>query len=66
MKEKNYTGLIPENEFGKEITTQSSIILDTSDDAKHFCEVAKQRLLSIKKMARIGGDTECKLSINRF
>jgi len=47
--EKNYTGIIPENEEGKIIDTTSSIDFDTDEEAKTFFTVVKSRLLDVNR-----------------
>jgi hypothetical protein len=55
MDEKNYTGLVPDNEEGKEITAEHSVMLNNSNDAKSLYEQAKHRLLYIHNWKKITG-----------
>lgn len=60
MDEKNYTGMIPENSEGKEITAEASVCYKNEDEARTFYETAKSRLLSVNEWRNIAG----KLSAN--
>jgi hypothetical protein len=55
MEEKNYTGLIPANIEGKEITAEESITLSNTDEAKKLYETARQRLLFVHNWGKIAG-----------
>jgi hypothetical protein len=55
MLEKNYTGLIPENKEGKEITAEANVHCHTVDSAKEWYEAAKQRLLFVHEWGKISG-----------
>ncbi|HET7896242.1 MAG TPA: hypothetical protein VFL47_01185, partial [Flavisolibacter sp.] len=55
MQEKNYTGLIPENSEGREITAESSIQCETMDAAIQRYEAAKERLLFVHNWGKISG-----------
>src|SRR5881275_701223 len=55
MKEKNYTGLIPENREGREITAEASTMFSNDDAAKAFYSTARQRLLFIHNWGKITG-----------
>lgn len=49
MDEKNYTGLIPENVDGREITAASQCDLKNEKEAKDMYRMAKDRLLAVQK-----------------
>jgi hypothetical protein len=55
MDEKNYTGLIPENQEGKEIAAEHSVTLNDVSAAKLLYEQAKQRLLLVHNWGKIAG-----------
>lgn len=55
MQEKNYTGLIPPNIEGKEITAEASSSLPSEAEAKSFYKTAKQRLLYVHNWGKIAG-----------
>jgi hypothetical protein len=55
MQEKNYTGLIPPNIQGKEITAEAKTVLESSDAALTFYKTAKKRLLYIRGWGKIAG-----------
>ena len=55
MQEKNYTGLIPPNIEGKEITAEASSSFANEDEAKAFYETIKQRLLYVHNWGKIAG-----------
>lgn len=60
MTEKNYTGLVPENKEGKEITATASETLNSTEAAKELYNKAKERLQSVNNWGKIAG----KLSAN--
>ncbi len=47
MKEKDYTGQVPENREGKEITATASIHLNVENEAISHFSAAKERLMNI-------------------
>lgn len=55
MEEKNYTGLIPSNKEGREITAEATAEFNTIDEARSFYRTAKQRLLFIHNWDKIAG-----------
>lgn len=55
MKENNYTGLIPENTGGKEITVEAFTELSSPDDARSFYEKVKDKFLYIHNWGEIAG-----------
>jgi len=55
MQEKNYTGLVPENVEGKEITAESSVSLATADEAHNFYNLVRDRLLWVDDWQKITG-----------
>lgn len=55
MKEKNYTGLVPENIEGKEITAEAATNFETEAEAKSFYSTARQRLLFVHNWGKIAG-----------
>jgi hypothetical protein len=57
MKEKNYTGLIPANTKGREITAEASAKLSNEDEARAFYERVKKKLLHVHNWQTITGTT---------
>lgn len=55
MEEKNYTGLVPENAEGKEITAEASVTLASIDEAQSLYGVARERLLYVHNWGKITG-----------
>jgi hypothetical protein len=55
MSEKNYTGLVPKSEDGKEISAEHSVMLDNAAAAKLLYEQAKQRLLYVQNWGKLTG-----------
>src|SRR5436309_12859515 len=55
MEEKNYTGLVPANINGKEITADESVTLSHANEAKALYEKAKQRLLFVHNWGKLAG-----------
>lgn len=55
MKGKNYTGLIPEQNEGAEITAEADVELQNKEQATAFYKEAKQRLLFIHSWQKIAG-----------
>jgi hypothetical protein len=55
MKQKDFTGIVPDQYTGEEIETQSSIDLKNENEAQAFYEVAKARLLNVNSWHFIAG-----------
>lgn len=55
MEEKNYTGLVPENQHGVTIDSTASKELKDIDEAKAFYQIVKQRLLDVNRWHRVAG-----------
>ena len=55
MDEKNYTGLIPENKEGKEITAEASVTFKDSTEAGEFYKIARKRLLAVNDWGERAG-----------
>jgi hypothetical protein len=55
MKEKNYTGLIPANIEGKEITAEATVQLPDENNARTLYNTAKQRLLYVHSWGNLSG-----------
>lgn len=55
MKQKDFTGIVPDQYTGEEIETRSSIDLKNENEAKAFYEIAKGRLLSVNNWHFIAG-----------
>lgn len=55
MKERNYTGLVPKNTDGKEITAESSVKFRSAHEAKQFYQTARQRLLNVNDWGNLAG-----------
>jgi hypothetical protein len=55
MEQKNYTGLIPENKEGKEITAEASVTFKDAAEAKAFYKIASERLLDINNWGKRAG-----------
>ena len=53
MNDKNYTGLIPENKKGKEITAEHSTTFGSDKDAKSFYKIARERLLNVNNWGKV-------------
>jgi hypothetical protein len=53
MAEKNYTGLIPENRSGKEITAHTSAEFQDGDSARAFYKIARERLLYVHNWGKL-------------
>jgi hypothetical protein len=55
MKEKNYTGIIPEQETGKAIDAQTSVGLSNVEEAKAFFNIVKGRLQDVNNWHELTG-----------
>lgn len=55
MDEKNFTGLIPENIEGKEVTAQAGAKFENAAEAQTFYEKAKMKFLFIHNWKKIVG-----------
>lgn len=55
MLEKNYTGLIPVNQDGKEVNAEASVTCSTSEEAEAFYEIAKTKLLLVNNWHAVAG-----------
>jgi hypothetical protein len=55
MEEKNYSGIIPENQSGKPIDAVNSIQVNDPTEAKAFFETVKNRLLNVNDWEKIAG-----------
>jgi len=55
MQEKNYTGLIPEQKAGKEITAEATTKFQNAVQASAFYEEARKRLLYVHNWRNISG-----------
>jgi hypothetical protein len=55
MREKNYTGLVPENTEGKAITAEASVVFADPAEAKEFYRTARERLLLVNNWGSIAG-----------
>jgi len=55
MEVKNYTGLIPEQKEGRDITAEARVDFETIERAKEFYREAKKRLLFIHDWHKIAG-----------
>ena len=47
--------IIPENQSGLETNTESSVTLNSIEEAKSFYEIAKQRLLDVNNWHAVAG-----------
>jgi hypothetical protein len=63
MQEKNYTGIIPENITGKEITADSSSRLSNADAAKALYETARDKLLHVHDWKALAGDLSAEFQL---
>lgn len=63
MKEKNYTGIVPGQETGVPINTESSVELDNENDAKKFFEVVRQRLNDVNQWHEIAGSASARFQL---
>lgn len=55
MEEKNYTGIVPEQNTGQQIDAESSVELDSSEQAKDFFEAVKNRLQNVNEWEKYAG-----------
>lgn len=55
MDEKNYTGVIPEQQSGVPIDTESSVELETTEAAKRLFQTARRRLLHVNDWHELAG-----------
>jgi hypothetical protein len=55
MDEKNYTGLVPQQKEGKEITAGKKISCSSEEEAKALYQTAKKRLLFVHDWGKISG-----------
>ena len=55
MEQKNYTGLIPENKTGKEITAEASATFKDVAEAQAFYKIARERLLAVNDWGKRAG-----------
>lgn len=55
MKEKNYTGIIPEQQTGKAIDTETSLDLNNAEEASAFFNVVKVRLQDVNHWHELAG-----------
>ena len=47
MEQKDFTGIVPQQYTGKDLTVQASTEFHNDDEAGHFFNVAKERLLDV-------------------
>jgi len=55
MNEKNYTGLIPDQREGNEITAESHAEFENTDQAIQFYNTARERLLYVHNWGNLAG-----------
>jgi hypothetical protein len=55
MAEKNYTGLIPENIEGREMTAEASVTLNSANEALALYKIARHRLLYVHNWGKLAG-----------
>jgi hypothetical protein len=55
MEEKNYTGIVPEQYAGKSIDAESSIELNSIEEAKTFFNSVKSRLQDVNNWHNVAG-----------
>lgn len=55
MEEKNYTGLIPQQETGAIIDSAATEVLDDMEAAKALFRIVKERLLAVNNWNKIAG-----------
>lgn len=55
MEERNYTGLVPPNKEGREITAEAVTTFPTTDEAKSFYKTVRERLLYVHNWGPITG-----------
>jgi hypothetical protein len=63
MGEKNYTGIVPEQESGKAIDAESSVELNDVGEAKAFFNVVKNRLLDTNNWHKLAGNLSAKFQL---
>lgn len=56
MKEKNYTGIVPDQQTGKAIDAESSVKLNNLEEAKAFFNVVKFRLQDVNNWHKFAGN----------
>lgn len=55
MKIKDYTGIVPLQHTGDDMTLTAAVELNNTEDAKQFYGIAKQRLLNVNNWQQIAG-----------
>jgi len=55
MEEKNYTGLIPANTEGKELTAEATVTLSSATEAATLYKTARERLLYVHNWGNLAG-----------
>ena len=55
MKQNDFTGIIPAQYTGNEIEALAEVELQNENDAKHFYQIAKERLLNVNNWHAVAG-----------
>jgi hypothetical protein len=55
MEEKNQSGIVPDQHTGKIIDTESFVDCDSTEEARAFFEVVKERLLNVNSWSKLAG-----------
>lgn len=63
MEEKNYTGIVPTHQEGKIIDTESSVEFNTGEEAKHFYQEVKEKLVHVNNWHTIAGALSAKFQL---
>ncbi|HYC29128.1 MAG TPA: hypothetical protein VEB42_09930 [Chitinophagaceae bacterium] len=63
MEKENKPGIVPEHHTGKPIDTESSVVLDTQEDAKRFFETVKNRLQNVNRWHEIAGELSAQFQL---
>ena len=63
MKEQNKPAIVPEHHTGKPIDTESSITLNTEEEARHFFQTVKHRLQDVNCWHEIAGDLSAQFQL---
>jgi len=63
MKEKNQTGIVPEQDSGFSLKTEKAITLQTERDALSFFRTVRKRLLDVNNWKNLAGDFSAEFQV---
>jgi hypothetical protein len=63
MREKNFTGIVPEQESGKAIDAESSVELNSVEEAKAFFVVVISRLSDVNNWHKLAGNLSAQFQL---